>query len=209
MLSPSGTDVILAITTLGGLWLIHKLYSRVLYKAAIRRNQCEEPVWYPYKDPVFGLDLFTKKKTAFESDRFLKLQKSLFEANGKTFKAKSFGATVITTMDPEISKAVLSKSFDNFGMQPLRYEVAKNLWGNGIVVVDGPAWAHARALIRSSFEIVHIANFDRLVRHVDRFMDLIPRDGSTVDLLPLFKRLVSPPPYSSCILADCPLNADP
>ena len=200
MFDLSTSSPVLAILSLVGIWIVSNVYSRIQHKVLARKNKCQEPVWYPHQDPIFGLDLFMKKKTAFETDQFLKFQKRQFEAYGKTYKVKSFGTTVITTMDPEISKAVLSKSFDHFGIQPLRYNVAKNLWGNGIVVVDGPAWTHARALIRSSFDIVHIANFNRLARHVDRFMELIPRDDSTIDLLPLFKRLVSISPLSPTML---------
>ena len=64
-------------------------------------------------------------------------------------------------------------------------------WGNGIIVVDGPDWKHGRALIRSSFDIAHVANLGPLRKHVERFMGLLlRRDGGTVNLLPLRKRLV-------------------
>lgn len=37
---------------------------------------------------------------------------------------------------------------------------------------------------------MHLANFERLERHVDVFMGLLPERGDTVDLMPLFLRLV-------------------
>ena len=102
----------------------------------------------------------------------------------------SFGNTIIKTIDPEVSKAVHSTFFDRFGLQGLRYDVAEHLWGNGIIVVDGSHWKHGRALIRGSFDVVHIANMERLKKHTNAFLELLPKHGSTVDLAPLFKRLV-------------------
>ncbi|KAM0800708.1 cytochrome P450 [Usnea florida] len=155
----------------------------------MRKNRCEEPAKFPHKDPIFGLDLLWKYKKSFETGQFLDTATREFDNCGKTFKANMFGSTTVKTMDSEVAKSTLATSFDNFGLEPLRYETAKNLFGNGIVVVDGSKWAHARALIQSSFDMAHIVNLASLSAHVDRLMDLIPRDGSTIDLLPLFKRL--------------------
>ena len=171
-------------------WVIDRLRSQLAYRKLLRDSRCEEPPKYPHKDPILGLDLFLEIKKAFEDGRFLDTNKRHYDEFGKTFKTNAFGSTVIKTVDPEVSKLVFTTQFDKFGLQPLRYDTAKNLFGNGIIVVDGPQWAHARKMIRSSFEIVHISNFDNLRRHVDRFMGLLPQDGSTIDLLPLFKRLV-------------------
>ncbi|KAF2009398.1 cytochrome P450 [Aaosphaeria arxii CBS 175.79] len=145
---------------------------------------------YPHKDPLLGLDFFFKYMSAFKSGTFLDFNKTMYDTYGKTFKANSFGTTLIRTIDPQVSKAVHATYFQNFGLQGLRYETAKHLWGNGIIVVDGPHWQHGRSLIRSSFDIVHIANFARLEKHVQRMMELLPTDGSTIDLMPLFKRLI-------------------
>jgi cytochrome P450 len=170
------------------------LFPRILlslsYKIALRRHGCKEAPQYPHRDPVFGIDFFVKFMKAFQAGNFLDFNKTMFDQHGKTFTVKSFGTRVIKTIDPEVSKAVHATYFANFGLQPLRYDTAEHLWGNGIIVVDGPHWKHGRALIKSSFDVVHIANFDRLRKHTHVFMELIPRDGATVNLAPLFKRLV-------------------
>ena len=172
------------------LCIVQKIRARLAYRAMMRKNGCEEPAKYPHKDPVLGLDLFWKYKKAFETGQFLEAATLQFDTYGKTFKANMFGTTIVKTIDSEVAKYVLATSFKDFGLEPLRYETAKNLFGNGIVVVDGSKWAHARALIQSSFDMAHIVNLDSLSAHVDRLMGLIPRDGSSTDLLPLFKRLV-------------------
>ena len=65
-----------------------------------------------------------------------------------------FGTTIVKTIDSEVVKCTLATSFNNFGLEPW-YGTAKNLFGNGIVVVDGSKWAHARTLIQSFFDMAH------------------------------------------------------
>ena len=178
------------IYTLLLLWIAQKIQLRFAYAAMMRKNGCGEPAKYPHKDPIFGIDLLWRYKKSFETGQFLNTVAKDFDKYGKTFKANMFGTTIVKTIDAEVAKCTLATSFDNFGLEPLRYETAKNLFGNGIVVVDGSKWAHARALIQSSFDMAHIVNLASLSVHVDRLMSLVPRDGSTVDLLPLFKCLV-------------------
>lgn len=121
--------------------------------------------------------------------------------HSKTFKSRSFGQTTYHTTNPEVVKNYQSIYFKHFGIEPLRHHLAENLWGNGIVVADGERWASARGFIRSSFDVVHTANIERLEYHVGKFMELIPRDGTTVDLMPLFKRLVSVTPTIESLMS--------
>ena len=93
-------------------------------------------------------------------------------------------------MRSEVSKAVLSTHFEKFGLQPIRYEGGNSFFGNGMLVTDGHQWKTSRTLIKPTFDIAHIANLGRLGPFVDRFMELLQRDGSTVDLFPLLKRMV-------------------
>ena len=137
-----------------------------------------------------GLDLFSRYMNAFKAGQFLDFNKEMYDKFGKTFQSNRFGTRIIRTIDPEVSKAVHATYASKFGLQPLRYEAAKNLWGNGIIVVDGEHWQHGRAMMRPSFEVVHLANFDRLRKFSEKFLSLLPRDGSSIDLMPLFKRLV-------------------
>ena len=190
MAANPGSLSLIAVCTLVGLWLLNLIRGRVAYHLATKRSGAKEPPAYPHKDPVLGLDLFLEYQKTFKEGRFLDTTVRHFESFGDTFKANQFGTTIIKTRDPRISKAFHATHFEKFGLQPLRYENSKELFGNSIIMVDGPAWSHARALIRPSFETVHIANFERLSNHVDKFMDLLPEGDSTVDLFPLLKLLV-------------------
>lgn len=174
-------------------WLAKILVRRFQYEALKRKTGQQDPPSYPHKDPIWGLDLFFKMMSAYQSGNYLATNSSLFaHSTSKTIKTNSFGTTVYRTYDSEVSKSILSLNFKSFGIEPLRHHIAKNLWGNSIVVSDGKRWSDSRNFIRSSFDVVHTANIERLRWHVDRFMKLLPENEETVDLMPLFKRLVGP-----------------
>jgi cytochrome P450 len=156
----------------------------------VRQAGCEDPPQYPHKDPA-GQDLVELSTQAYQEHRFLDFTSDLFEEHGRTFSTISDGKLWIRTQDPQLSKAIYATFFENFGLEPIRYEDKNSFFGDGILVVDGARWKHARGLIKPAFEIAHVANFDRLERHVGRFLDVLPQDGSTVNLLPILKRLVS------------------
>ncbi|KAF2870199.1 cytochrome P450 [Massariosphaeria phaeospora] len=172
-------------------WILGKVIHHTAKLARKRKRGCRDPPTFRHSDTIWGLDLFFKTMNAFQGGRYLETHSALFsDFTSKTFESHSFGTTVYQTYDPEVSKAFQSIYCHDFGIEPLRYHVAENLWGNGIVVSDGRKWADARNFIRSSFDIVHTANLERLSHHVDKFMNLLPRDGSTIDLQPSFKRLI-------------------
>ena len=181
---------LVAVYTIVALWLLNLIRKRVAYYYAMRTTGAKEPPIYPHKDPILGIDLFLEDQKTFNGDYFLNTNVCHFKIFGDTFKANQFGTTIIKTRDPKISKAFHATHFKKFGLQSLRYENSKALFRNSIIIIDGPAWSHAKTLIKPSFETVHIASFKRLNRHVDQFMELLPEDDSTVDLFPLIKLLV-------------------
>ena len=62
------------------------------------------------------------------------------------------------------------------------------LLGKGIFTSDGEAWAHSRALLRPSFAREQIADLNTFEKHMQQLFQLIPADGTTVDLKDLFFR---------------------
>jgi len=169
--------------------LVAKSQRHITKPRVVRHSGCEDPPSYAHKDQ-FGKDLYELSIEASKHQRFLDFTEELFDKHGKTFQTINDGKVWIKTRDPELSKAIYSTFFEKFGLQPIRYE-EDGFFGNGILVVDGGLWKRSRGLIRPAFEIAHVANFDRLHRHVGRFLEILPRDSSTVDLLPDLKRLVS------------------
>lgn len=156
-----------------------------------RRQSTSSPLKYPHKDPFLGLDLYWLMRNAIGNSKLLEIRKELFEQYGNTLEFNSWGAKVLATREPRNIQTVLSTSFDNFGVEPVREDhTGGSFMAKGIFTADGAIWRRSRALIRPTFARSQIGNFDSLQAHVDRLIDLIPRDGSTRDLQPLFKRLV-------------------
>ncbi|KAF2662187.1 cytochrome P450 [Lophiostoma macrostomum CBS 122681] len=173
------------------LLVLFKFVDHLRYSSRKRQYGCQDPPSYPHKDPILGLDFFFKSMNSLKSGNYLDSRLELFQPfQSKTFRSSSFGTTTFHTIDPEVVKNYQTLHFDEFDYAPLRYHLAENLWGNGIAVSDGTEWSAARSFISSSFDYVHTANIERLEYHVGKFMKLLPCDGSTVDLLPLFKRLI-------------------
>lgn len=64
----------------------------------------------------------------------------------------------------------------------------KLLVGDGLMSTDGLTWKARRAILTPIFaQATHHQHL--FEQHVTRLLDLIPEDGSTVDLQPLFDRL--------------------
>lgn len=101
---------------------------------------------------------------------------------------------MIFAMDPVNMQAVHTTESTNFGAEPIRKPVNKGWMGDGIFVSVGPKWKHSRELLKplsgkAQAQVAKLSNFDV---HLERLLDLIPRDATTVDLQPLVRRLVSP-----------------
>ncbi|KAI0144616.1 cytochrome P450 [Xylariaceae sp. FL1272] len=181
---------IICLALLAAHVFISKIRGWLHARAVKRRNGCHELPRYRHKDPFFGLDLFLLYKKAFEKRDFLGFNERLFQKYGKTYMAHPLGTPTIKTKDPEITKYVHAAYFEHFGVEKIRTGI-EHLWGDGITIVDGDKWMARRRLIKPSFDVVHISNMENrsLAGHVAKLMDLIPRDGSPVDLMPLFMRL--------------------
>jgi cytochrome P450 len=115
--------------------------------------------------------------------------KEQFDTYGHTFQSNPYGKTGIFTIEPPNLQAILATDSKSFGLEPLRLFFFEPFIGRGIVTTDGPFWKHSRALIRPTFARAQVADLSAMKIHVDRLIDLIPKDGSTVDLQPLFARL--------------------
>ena len=130
------------------------------------------------------------QKKAHEDGTIFSLWQKHFASYGRTHEINLFGQRLIHSMEPQNFQAVLATNSDDFGLQPLREGTLLPLLDKGTSTTDGEYWRFSRSLIRPTFARAEIANFDLLQRHVDRFLALIPRDGSSIDLQPLCSRLV-------------------
>ncbi len=95
-------------------------------------------------------------------------------------------AVVIQTAEPEILKTILSTKFEDFALSERRIKAIGGNLGHGIFASNGAAWERSRAVIRPSFTRSQVADLDTFETHIQHFISAIPRDGSSVDIQPLF-----------------------
>lgn len=134
--------------------------------------------------------------------RFLELLRGWHRSYGTTFKARIVNRNIIFTVDPQNIQTVLALKFKDFGAGSARLNAVRPLLGKGIFGVDGAEWEHSRALLRPNFSRTRINDTELYENHVAELIEQIPRDGSTIDLLPLFLKgvgtlafLISPEVY--------------
>ena len=106
---------------------------------------------------------------------------------GHTWEEHTLGMRIIHTIDMTNIQHVLTLQFDHFcrGSSAARFFL-----GQGIFSSNGAKWKWSRNLIRPTFSRTEIGDIERMKVHVDRLFQLIPRDGRTFDMQPLFKKLV-------------------
>jgi cytochrome P450 len=151
-------------------------------------NGCE-PITHVKRniDPIFGLDNIYQIIQAAREGRLLDKMKSNYVLYGTTFRASRLGNNVISTIEPQNVKALLSTRFKDFGIGNRQISFGP-LLGQGIFTMDGAFWSHSRAMIRPNFARDQVADLGAFEKHIQSLWKLIPRDGSTLDLQELFFR---------------------
>lgn len=165
-------------------------WLRYAYIRKMRREGCQPIPRHPHKDPFFGYDLCRIQAEGIARGQSTAMRTEIYNKNGKTFESNWIGQRVVNTMDQANIQTVLSLSSGNFIMSPLRNKIAEPLLGKGLLTRDGKAWQHARNLATSVLSKDQAADLPSLEKHINKSLELIPRDGATVDLQPLFKCLV-------------------
>ena len=158
---------------------------------AARGHRCQPPRSIVQRDPIFGLDVVLQVFRALKENRRNMSIVQMFSEYGHTFQSRSWGSSKIYTIEPKNLQSMFSTDFDSWGVQPMRLFAFEPFVGKGIMCTDGQLWEHSRALIKPTFARTRIADLhlSAYALHVQRFLDLIPKDSSTIDLQPLFGRL--------------------
>lgn len=175
------------------LFVLHYVYnywrSQKAFHIAAARFGCQRPVKYPHKDPIWGHDLAKKRTKAVRAGRQMDLFMEHFNTYGKTWEEKFYDARVINTMESRNIQQVCALDFQYYG-KPSSTKITSPFIGKGIFSEDGPSWKHSRDLIKPIFSRAELSDIDSFSFHVDRFLDLIPRDGTTIDLQGPLHKLV-------------------
>jgi cytochrome P450 len=153
------------------------------------RKGCRPPPSIPQKDPFLGLDIIYGRFTeTYEKRSRDTIARDLFAKYGHVFQSFPYGVAEIVTEIPEHVKAIYGTDFESWGVGPLRSFGLKPLAGNGLMSTDGPVWKAHRSVLTSI--LAQAAHYqESFEQHVERLLALIPEDGSTIDLQPLFDRL--------------------
>lgn len=167
--------------------------QKLMFARKLQRLHCTSPPRYPQKIPYLGLDLSNiLGKSRQEGALFSKMQQ-LFRQYGKTFQATLWGQTIVYTIDAANIQFVHTRNFKNFAVEPIRKTVNQGWMGDGIFVSDGPIWKHSRTLLKPYFSKDQFADLSSFDVHVQRLLAIVPQNEITVDLQPVFQRLVSRP----------------
>ncbi|KAF4450083.1 hypothetical protein F53441_6727 [Fusarium austroafricanum] len=144
----------------------------------------------PVKDPIIGFDFLYKVLFEKSPERYLHSTWEAFKEMGTTYVEKRWSWQAVYTCDPQNIKQILATASEDFDLPEFRTSVIGPIFGQGIFVLSGHAWKHARAVLRQSFRKDNPAPFlETLERNFQAFVKRVPTDGSEVDLQPLFLAL--------------------
>ncbi|RDK38716.1 cytochrome P450 [Aspergillus phoenicis ATCC 13157] len=136
----------------------------------------------------FGLDNLVILWRASRENRVLEEVDFDFRSSGRTTMIqRQLNRRMVVTCEPDNIRTILSLKSDDYNVES-RNQAFGPLISTGILVSDGADWAHSRAVMRRNFVRSQLANFEPLEQTLQSLISLLPRDGVTVDLQPLFLR---------------------
>lgn len=175
------------------LLLLRRIYWELTTGASHRRimkaNNCRPAKVYPAWPFVFGLDLIIHNLKLLREHRLLEdIQQDFHRLGSTTVSQNVLMTQAYGTIEPENLKAVLATNFKSFGLAATRKDLIPFL-GQGIFSSDGAKWQHSRDMLRPNFVRTQISDTHMFERHVQRLIELIPRDGANIDLQKSFSKL--------------------
>ena len=181
------TLVVSAVVSLLTYFTYTKVQRHREVSALSRQHGCLKPPRTPDSGYI-GLRLILTFRAKHKAKKLLGEQVRRYAQIGRTYTVSALTNTFIMTIEPENIKTILANKFDDFGLGK-RLEAFKPLLTGGIFVSDGEPWKHSRALVRPAFTRTQVADLESFETHTQELIAKIPKDGSTIDLGPLFYRL--------------------
>ena len=151
-----------------------------------KQHQCFPAPKYPQYRLLWGLDLMVRNYKSWKAGRLLDQMRSNFQLAGNTYSATIAGNTTVLTIDPENIKAIFADRFNDFDAGWLRRRAFAPSIGDVLITADGARWHQQRAMLRPAFHKQQFSDFAFHERDIDSLIRMIPMDGSTIDLAPLF-----------------------
>lgn len=159
------------------------LQNIIYHRRNAKRLNCAPVVQGP--SDIFGIRPFYRLAQAVREKRWVEYIANQYAINGHTFGQNVLGRKMVSTIEPENIKAVLATQFNDFGLGT-RHREFYPLLGDGIFTLDGAGWTHSRGMLRPQFARDQVADLDLMDGHISQMIELIPKDGSSFDIQPLF-----------------------
>lgn len=120
---------------------------------------------YPHLDPFLGLDLIVQIWRDFCRGELSEGLRRRHATYGRTFLTRNLGSDCVYTMDPDNIRTITTLGFENFGKAGWTAEAAKHV-GEGVLMNEGRAWKHSRAMLKPIFSQSAMAEPVALEPHV-------------------------------------------
>ena len=170
-------------------YICWQLTTGAARRRIIKESGCKPPRLVPTKDPFFGIDILYESAKQLKKHNFLQWQFDLLSRlELTTGRVPILNKWLFMTVDPKVVQTILSLDFNSFGLGSAR-DFLKAFLGEGIFSTDGAAWQHSRSLLRPCFVRSQVGDVELLEQHFQQLLHHIPREGSMVDLQPLFFKL--------------------
>ena len=155
----------------------------VAFKVKREQTGCFRAPMYPHTDPFGGSDLAKQRQQANKNGNLQALYTRHFNTLGKTWEEIFWNERVINTMDAVNHQYIHALGFEDFGKPNQRMKISAPILGNGIFAAEGAHWKHSRSIIKPIFARAELENMSMMAKHVDRFINLLPRNSETFDVL--------------------------
>ncbi|KAL9024620.1 MAG: hypothetical protein Q9196_006386, partial [Gyalolechia fulgens] len=123
---------------------------------------------------------------SWKAGRLLDRLQSRFERAGNTYSATVAGSSMIFTIDPENIEAIFAENFNDFDTGWIRRRAFAPSIGDVLITADGSNWHKQRAMLRPAFNKQLYSDYTFYQPDIDQLIRVVPADGSTIDLAPLF-----------------------
>ena len=195
VLCPTIMQYILAAITATILLILSHRYLRS-YLARQRFIKGNNLAAAPNVDSVYKKpDFKTAYNTARDNGQSIAfLQDLLLPQPGRTAAVHVDKQTWLFTSNVDNMKTILATHADAMCVEPLRKGMLQGWVGDGMFGSDGERWKVSRNLFKPMFSRAPVSELRQWDMHTQQFFANLPNQGTTVDLQPLCKRLVSSPP---------------
>ena len=173
--------------TLLGLFILYKLALVAKRRHTVGQLGCFPVSQYPHRDPILGYDLHLLLARSKKQNSLIPTLQRLYAefGKGKSFQALNWGTKTLYTINADNIKSILTAESSSFGVEPIRKAFNDPWIKGGVVMSDGPVWKTSRAMMKPFLSKSHFWDLSEFSKHVDRLLESVPKDGSTVDLQPL------------------------